>query len=167
MVIFIATACGPSPSAQPPMEEHAVKIGGQWIAVDPVFFDDGGWAHASPSDGADPGALHAGPLRLDDTGSVCAERGALLMSGGPLSARFDPQSAPTPVSLAFLDGGNGKVLAVQDAGPGACAQPICAPRTCQFVLVMPRGWFEARHVAAGDRVEYSELLNVAVECSPF
>jgi uncharacterized membrane protein (UPF0127 family) len=150
------------------MGAHAVKIGGQWVAVDPVFYDDGGWAHANPSsDAADPNARRAGPLRLDDTGSVCAARGALLMSGGPLSAHLDPQSAPTPVSLAFLDGGAGKVLAVQDAGPGACAPPIGAPKSCQFVLVMPRGWFEERHVSAGDHVEYSELLNVAVECSPF
>jgi uncharacterized membrane protein (UPF0127 family) len=56
-----------------------------------------------------------------------------------------------PLSVAFLDE-EGRILNIEDMAPQS-EENHCAAKPARYALEMNRGWFAARGVKAGDRIE--------------
>lgn len=84
--------------------------------------------------------------------------GMLFVFPGSSIGTFWMKNVSIPLSVAFLDG-SGAIIGILDMEP--CAEEPCerygidAPYA--MALEMNRGWFAARHVKVGDRVDTSHI----------
>lgn len=77
--------------------------------------------------------------------------GMLFVYDEPSELCFWMKNTPLPLSIAFL-AEDGTVINLDEMAPQS-RDPHCAAQPVRFVLEMNRGWFAARGIREGDRIE--------------
>ena len=98
---------------------------------------------------ADTGARRARGLMFRT--SLAADGGMLFVWPAPTSGGFWMQNTFVPLSIAFIDA-DGVIIDIQDMEPETTTlhRP---PSPYRWALEVNQGWFAARGIAVGDRVE--------------
>jgi uncharacterized membrane protein (UPF0127 family) len=84
--------------------------------------------------------------------SLPNNRGMLFVFGEPRQASFWMKNTSIPLSIAYL-GKDGTILEIYDLQPFNEDPVPSVSRDVWFALEVNRGWFSARHIKPGVRVE--------------